>query len=71
MIHITSKYLVHEEKAVVASSKVEALEAEGSHLKKDLITGMDDSNASKEKIKTLSEELKAKKLIMVQKDEQL
>ena len=56
---------------MVASSKVEALEAEGSHLKKDLITGMDDSNASKEKIKTLSEELKAKKLLMVQKDEQL
>ena len=56
---------------MVASSKVEALESKGSHLKKDLITAMDDSNASKEKIKTLFEELKAKKLLIVQKDEQL
>ena len=56
---------------MVASSKVEALESEGSHLKKDLITAMDDSNVSKEKIKTLFEELKAKKLLMVQKDVQL
>jgi len=56
---------------VVTSSKVETLEAEGSRLKKDLIMAMDDSNASKEKNKTLSEELKAEKLLTVQKDEQL
>ena len=70
-IHITSEYLVHEEKAVVTGSKVEALEAEGSRLKKDLITAMDDSNVSKEKNKTLFKELKAEKLLTVQKDEQL
>lgn len=32
---------------------------------------MDDSNASKEKIKTLSKELKVEGLLMVQKDDQL
>ena len=31
-IHITFEYLIHEEKAVMAGSKVEALEAEGSKL---------------------------------------
>lgn len=56
---------------MVATSKVEVLEAEGSHLQKDLIATMDDNNASKEKIKALSEELKAKKLLVTQKDERL
>lgn len=70
-IHISSEYLDHEEKVVVANSKVEALEAEGSLLRKDLIATMDESNASKEKIKALSEELMAGKLLVTQKDEQL
>ena len=56
---------------MVATSKVEVLEAEGSHLQKDLIATMDNNNASKEKIKALSEELKAKKLLVTQKDERL
>ena len=54
---------------MVATSKAEVLEAEGSHLRKDLIATMDDNNASKEKIKALSEDLKAKKLLVTQKDE--
>ena len=58
MIHITSEYLAKEEKVVVANSKVETLEAEGSRLRKDLIAAMDDSNASKEKIKAQSKELR-------------
>jgi len=49
-MHITSQYLANEEKAVVAISKVEALEAEASSLRKDLIAAMDANNTSKEKI---------------------
>ena len=48
---------------MVANSNVEALEIEGSHLRRDLIALMDDSNASKE--------LNAEKLLVKQKDEQL
>lgn len=68
-MHITSQYLLNEEKVVVANSKVEALEAKGSHLRRDLIATMDDNNESKEKLKALSEELNAKKLLVKQKDE--
>ena len=60
-MHITSQNLVSEEKAVMATSKVEALEAEASGLRKDLIVAMDNNNSSKEKIKTLTEELNAEK----------
>ena len=68
-MHITSQYLLNEEKAMVANSNVEALEIEGSHFRRDLIAVMDDSNASKEKLKALSEELNAEKLLVKQKDE--
>ena len=70
-IHITKEYLTHEEKAVVASSKVEALEVERSKLRKELISIMDKGNTTKEKVKALIEELKVKKFLTVQKDEQL
>ena len=63
-MHITSLYLLNKEKAVVAYSKVEALEAGVSRLRRDLIAAMDDSNASKEKLKALFEELNAKKLLV-------
>ena len=56
-MHIFSQYLASEEKAVMAISKVEALEAEASGLRRDLIVAMDESNSSKEKIKDLTEEL--------------
>ena len=70
-MHITSQYLVSEEKAVMATSKVEAMEAEASCLRKDLIVAMDENNSSKEKIKTLYEELNVKKQLVKQRDEQL
>ena len=60
-MHITSQYLASEEKAVMATSKVEALEAEASDLWKDLIVAMDIKNSSKENIKALTEELNAEK----------
>ena len=53
--HITTQYLTNEEKAVMANSKVEALEDEASGLQKDLITAMDALNTSKEHIKVLTE----------------
>ena len=70
-MHITSQYLVSEEKAMMGISKVEALEAEASGLRKDLIMAMDKNNSSKEKIKTLTEELNAKKQLVKQRDEQM
>ena len=44
MMHITSQYLMNEEKAMVATSKAEALEVEASSLRKDLIAAMDANN---------------------------
>lgn len=70
-MQITLEYLTNEKKAMVANSKVEALEDEGSCLRKDFIAMMDDNNASKEKIKALSKELKVEKLLVMQKDERL
>ena len=67
-MHITSQYLVSEEKAMMAPSKVEALEAEASGLRKDLIVAMNDNNSSKEKIKTLTEELNDEKQLVKQWD---
>ena len=70
-MHITTQYLANEEKAVVANSKVEALEAEASRLRKDLITAMDANNISKEQIKVLTKQLDSKKQLVKQKDELL
>ena len=70
-MHITSQYLANEEKAMVATSKLEALEVEASGLRRDLIGTMDANIASKEKIKTLSEQLSVEKLLVKQKDKQL
>ena len=58
-MHITSQYLMSEEKTVVASSKAKALEAEAFSLKKDLIEAMDSNNLSKEKIQALTKQLNA------------
>ena len=52
-------------------SRMEALEAENSKLKKDLIVAMDEANTSKENAKTLSNDLKAKRQLTLEKDEQL
>jgi len=55
----------------VATSKVEALEAEASGLKRDLIATMVAHNTSKEQIQALSEQLNSKKLLVKQRDNQL
>ena len=52
-------------------SRMEALEVENSKLKKDLIFAMDEANISKEKAKTLSDDLKAQWQLTLEKDEQL
>ena len=70
-MHITSQYLANEEKAIVAMSKVEALEAEAFGLKRDLIAIMDAHNTSKEQIQALFEQLNSEKLLVKQRDNQL
>ena len=70
-MHITSQYLVNEEKAVVAISKAKALEAEASGLRKDLIATMDTHDTSKEQVKVLTVQLDVEKLLVKQKDELL
>ena len=60
-MHITTQYLANEEKVVVANLKVEALEAEASGLRKDLIAAMDSLNTSKGQIQVLTEQLESEK----------
>ena len=67
-MHITTQYLVNEEKAVVANSKVEVLEVEASGLRNDLGVAMDALIASKERTKILTEQLEFEKLVVKQKD---
>jgi len=43
-IHITIEYLTNEEEVVMANSNVDALDAENSKLRKELITSMDNRN---------------------------
>jgi len=68
-VHLTTQFLANKEKAVMATSKVEALEAEASRLQRDLIAAMDAHNTSKEQVKVLIEQLGAEKLLTKQKDE--
>ena len=70
-LHITSEYLTQEAKVVSAVSRVKALEAENSKLKKDLIIAMGKANAMKEKLKVMGDDLRAERQLMVEKDEQL
>ena len=67
-IHITSEYLSHEEKAVVARSKVEALEAKNTKLRRDLIIAMNKANLAKEMAKALANKLRVEKQLTLQKD---
>ena len=66
-----SEYLAQETKVVSAVLRVEALEAENSKLKKDLIITIGEANAIKEKLKVMGDDLKAEHQLMVEKDEQL
>ena len=54
-----------------AVSKVEALEAKYSKLKKDLISAIDEANTVKEKIKVMGDDLRAEQQLTMEKDEQL
>ena len=57
-------------KAKSARSQVVALEAENSKLRKDLITAMDETNTYKENAKVLSDDLRAKRQLTLEKNEQ-
>ena len=70
-MHITTQYLANKEKAVVANSKVEALETEASSLRNDLGAAMDALNASKEQANVLTEQLESEKQLVKQKDDLL
>ena len=70
-MHLTTQYLANKEKAVVANSKVEALEAEASGLRKDLIAAMDALNTFKELIQVLTEKLESERQSVKQKDKLL
>ena len=71
MFHITTEYLTTEERVVMANSKVDALEAETSTLRKELIMTIDSGNRMKEQIKALTDNLKVERLLTEQKEEQL
>ena len=45
------------------------MEAENSKLRKELIAAMDDVNQAKEKLRTLTEELKVERELTKEKDE--
>ena len=70
-LHITMEYLTQEAKVVSVKSRMEALEAENSKLKKDLIVAMDEANTLKEKVKTLSDDLRVEKQLTLEKEEHL
>ena len=70
-LHITSKYLASEAKVESARSHASSLEAENSKLRKELIAAMDDANLAKEKLKTLTDELRVERELTKEKDEQL
>ena len=70
-LHITSEYLTQEAKMASLTSKLEALEVENSTLKKNLIDSMGEATNLKEKVKTLSDDLRAERQLTLEKDEQL
>ena len=69
--HITSEYPTQEAKITSSMSRLEALEAKNSKLKKDLITAMDEANSVKEKVKSLGDDLRAERQLELENDEQL
>ena len=69
-IHIISEYLSNEAKATSAGSRVVALEAKNSKLRKDLIASIDEANTCKEKAKVLFDDLREERKLTMEKDEQ-
>ena len=47
------------------------MEAENSKLRKELIAAMDDANQAKEKLRTLTDELRVERELTKEKDEQI
>ena len=70
-LHITTKYLTQEAKVASLTSKMEDMEAETSKLKQSLIDSMGEVNTLKEKVKALSDDLRAEHQLTLEKDEQL
>ena len=70
-LHITSEYLASKAKVEFARSHASSLEAENLKLKKELIATMDDANLAKEKLRTLTDELRVEWELTKEKDEQL
>ena len=70
-LHLTSEYLALEAKVESARSHVTTLEVENSKLKKKLIVAMNKTNQVKEKLKTLTDELRVEWELTLEKDEQL
>ena len=65
-LHITTEYLTQEAKVASLTSK---LEAETSKLKQSLIESMGEVNTLKEKVKALSNDLRAERQLTLEKDE--
>ena len=70
-LHITSEYLTQKAKVASLTSKMEALEVESSTLKQNLIDSMGKATTLKEKVKNLSDKLRAKHQLTLEKDKQL
>ena len=70
-LHLTSEYLAQKAKVESAQSHVMTLEADNSKLKKDLIAAMNEANLAKEKVKTLTDELRTEWQLTLEKDEKL
>ena len=70
-LHITSEYLASEAKFESARSHASSLGAKNSKLKKELIATMNDANLAKEKLRTLTHELRVERELTKKKDEQL
>ena len=70
-LHITSEYLASEAKVEFARSHASSLESENLKLKKELIAAMNDANLAKEKLRTLTDELRVERELTKEKDEQL
>ena len=70
-LHITLVYLASEAKVESARSHASSVEAKNSKLRKELIAAMDDANQAKEKLKTLTDELRVERELTKEKDEQI
>lgn len=62
-------YLTMKEKIAMANFRAEATEAEGSRLRKDLIEAINQVNKAKAKLKDVSDQLRAQRMLVVNKDE--